>query len=105
MATNLPNPKELTASMKIDFSIVGGKEMNLADFTEFEIMLGESLLTPGLQSSVSVNSYMHSIPFKNLDLFKNAVLRVEIKRDILKKYGITNELKIIQRIYRLENRT
>jgi hypothetical protein len=105
MTTNLPNPDELVASLQIDFSIPGGKEINLSDFTEYEVMLGESLLTPGLQTSVSINSYMHSIPEKNLDLFKNSVLRLKINRQILEKYGIQTGMDVIQRVYRLENRS
>lgn len=104
MTTNLPNPDELVASMEISFTIPGGKEINLTDFTEYEIMLGESLLTPGLQTSVSINSYMHSIPPKNFDLFKNSVVRIKINRQILEKYAIQTGMELIQRVYRLENR-
>jgi hypothetical protein len=105
MPSNLPSPAELLASMEIDFAITNGREFNMSDFTEFEVMLGESLLTPGLQTSVSVNSYMHSIPIKDLDMFKNSVLRIKINRPILEKFNIATGMEVIQRIYRLENRS
>jgi hypothetical protein len=105
MPSNLPNPAELLAAMEIDFAITNGREFNMSDFTEFEVILGESLLTPGLQTSVSVNSYMHSLPIKNLDMFKNSVLRIKINRPILQKFNIATGMEIIQRVYRLENRS
>jgi hypothetical protein len=105
MPSNLPSPAEILASMEIDFAITNGREFNMSDFTEFEVMLGESLLTPGLQTSVSVNSYMHSIPIKDLDMFKNSVLRIKINRPILEKFNIATGMEVIQRIYRLENRS
>ncbi len=107
MTINLPDPEEILAKLDISFSIPGnrGKNMTLTDFTEYELILGESLLTPGLQTSVNINSYMHTLPIKDLDLFKNAVIRVKIDRPILQKYGIQTGLEVIQRVYRLENRT
>jgi hypothetical protein len=105
MPSNLPNPAELLAAMEIDFAITNGREFNMSDFTEFEVILGESLLTPGLQTSVSVNSYMHSLPIKDLDMFKNSVLRIKINRPILQKFNIATGMEVIQRVYRLENRS
>jgi hypothetical protein len=105
MTTNLPDPIELVASMEINFAVPNNRgEINLTDFTEYEVILGESLLTPGLQTSVNINSYMHSLPIKDLNLFKNSVLRMKINRPILERYGIQTDLEVIQRIYRIENR-
>lgn len=105
MTTNLPDQDELLAKMDISFIIDGGKDINLTDFTEYEVMLGESLLTPGLQTSININSYMHSLPPKDLDRFKNSLVRIKLDRKILDRFGIKTDLEVIQRVYRLENRT
>ena len=105
MTTNLPSSEELLAAMDITFTIAGGKAVNLTDFTEYEVMLGESLLTPGLQTSININSYMHSLPPKDFDQLKNSLVSIKLDRKILGRFGIQTGLEVIQRIYRLENRT
>lgn len=77
---------------------------NLNEVTPVEVILGESLLTPGLQTSVRVHSHVHSIPIKNLDDFKGAVLGISIKRDVLKEFNIQHTMEVSQRLYRLDMR-
>ena len=48
--------------------------------TVMEVVLGESLLTPGLQTSVRVHSAMHRLPAKNLDEYKNSIMSIFIDR-------------------------
>lgn len=96
-------------SIFADFDVRFGPEsgsLNLEDFTIQKVMLGESLLTPGLQTTVVAHSYRHSITptLKNYDPFKNAIVNINIKRDFLQKFNKAHELDVIQRVYRLENR-
>lgn len=94
------------ADFDVKFSPTSGT-LNLEDFTIQKVMLGESLLTPGLQTTVVAHSFRHNIvPFpKNHDTFKNAVVNINITRDFLTKFGKMPSLDVVQRVYRLENRT
>lgn len=76
----------------------------LNEVTAREIMLGESLLTPGLQTSVKMHSYIHAIPNKNFDNYKNAIVNIGLKRKILEKMGRVSSMDINQVVYRLDNR-
>ena len=79
-------------------------EYNMYDITVREVILGESLLTPGLQTSVKVHSYIHRLPPKNLSIFKNKSIRVLTERPILAKFGIDPTFEINQTVYRIDNR-
>jgi hypothetical protein len=68
-----------------------------------EVILVESLLTPGLQTSVKLQSYMHD-PNKFLEDFKNKNIIIEVVKPILLDYGFDDVMKIKQRIYRLDSR-
>jgi hypothetical protein len=68
-----------------------------------EIILVESLLTPGLQTTVKLQSYLHD-PNKYLEDFKNKNIKISIIKPILKDYGFEDELRVKQRIYRLQER-
>lgn len=76
----------------------------LRDFTIKEIMLGESLLTPGLQTIIKAHSYIHNNPVKNFDLLKGTDVQIDLERKILAKFGIQSRMSINQTIYRLDNR-
>ena len=72
-----------------------------------EVILGESLLTPGLQTSVKVHSYIHNIvggQVKNFDKFKSLNLIITLNRPINKTYGVQSSLNIRQKIYRVDER-
>lgn len=73
-----------------------------------EIVLGESLLTPGLQTSVRVHSAIHEISesrqVKNLDEFKNTIMSITIDKPILQKFNIQRNMQVVQTTYRLDNR-
>ena len=57
------------ASVRIE---VAGASVELLDqSTPKEIILGESLLTAGLQTSIRYQSYMHVVPPRNIDDFKD----------------------------------
>lgn len=69
-----------------------------------EVILGESLLTPGLQTSVVVNSYHQELPIKNLDEFKNTPVIIELERPILEAFDLPTKMTISQVVYRMDNR-
>jgi hypothetical protein len=69
-----------------------------------EIVLGESLLTPGLQTSVRVHSYHHNLPIKVLDIFKNSPISITIDKPINDRYDQPRKMEIKQVTYRLDNR-
>lgn len=96
------NEDELLATFKLKFSV---SENILTEFTPMEIYLGESLLTPGLQTSVVVHNHVHHLPIKNLDEFKGADIEIDILRPILQKFGLIPSMQVKQTVYRLEKRT
>jgi hypothetical protein len=69
-----------------------------------EIMLGESLLTPGLQTSVHVHSSINELPVKDLDLFKNTLMSIDIEKSLLAKFRLPTTMNVRQTTYRLDNR-
>ena len=69
-----------------------------------EIMLGESLLTPGLQTSVQVHSAYHELPIKNLDLFKDTRIQIGLYKPILERFNLPTTMGVEQTTYRLDNR-
>jgi hypothetical protein len=84
-------------------------DVNVPDETVFEItpqevILGESLLTPGLQTTVTVQSYYHNLPIKVLDNFKGKTISISLNRPVLAKFGYPSTMEVQQTIYRLENR-
>lgn len=98
---NLPDYGDILTNIIIGFS---SGQSNLQDFTVKEIMLGESLLTPGLQTSIKVHSYLHNVPNKDFDLFKGSSVGIELERKVLENYGIQSKMDINQVVYRLDSR-
>lgn len=82
----------------------GVDETLLWQVTPMEIILGESLLTPGLQTAVRVHSYFHNLPIKDLDGYKGAPINISLERPILEQFGITPTMNIAQTVYRIDNR-
>ena len=72
--------------------------------TPHSITLGESLLNPGLQTTVEFQSYLHTLPPKNWDLLKGKPISIKIEKPILQKFGINPNMLVVQKIYRLSNR-
>lgn len=95
------DPKILST---VSISVPGASQGLVTDLTVREVNLVESLLTPGLQTSVKLHNFIHSSPNKNLDEFKNKMVDIEIERPILADYGFKPLMKVKQRIYRLSNR-
>jgi len=91
-----------TTSFEISFN--GTNDPLFADLSAKEITLTESLLTPGLQTSITFHSFFHNPTIKVLDNFKSSVADIKIVRPILGNFGMMDTLELSTRIYRLENR-
>ena len=82
----------------------------LADqITVEEIILGESLLTPGLQTMVRVHNSIHEInekkQVKNLDEFKGSTMSIIMDKPINAKFpGVPRAMQVSQTTYRLDSR-
>lgn len=74
------------------------------DVTAAELILGESLLTPGLQTSLRVHSYSHNLPVKNLDVYKGSSMEIVLTRPVNSRYGINPQMRVSQITYRIDNR-
>mgnify|MGYP003339588044 CR=1 FL=1 len=82
----------------IDFDIGGLDMPEMRQLTVKEIVLGESLLTPGLQTTVTLQSLIYLPSGKNFDKFKNKPISFTLERD---GGGV---LPVNQQVYRLDNR-
>lgn len=109
MATPLPQSTSEEAtitraytSFEIDFN--GTNDALFADLSAKEITMTESLLTPGLQTSITLHSFFHNPTIKVLDNFKTAEVTITITKPILGDFGYTPGLKTGCRIYRLSDR-
>jgi hypothetical protein len=72
-----------------------------------EVILGESLLTPGLQTSVRVHSSIHELPVKNLDEYKDttkiiipAYIAKQIVLDLMSGDSAKSQLTILYDMYK-----
>lgn len=109
---NVNTPTAGEAKVNITVGFDGVDEQNSREVSVREVTLGESLLTPGLQTSVLLNSFLHASPDsagevgppKNFDDFKNKIMDIRIERELLKDFGMQSILDVSQRIYRLSDR-
>ncbi len=108
---NIPTEADIRTTLEVEF--IGIKPENAADVSIREAILSESLLTPGLQTSVVLDSHLHvSIksstelhPTKNFDDFKQKIMNIRVTRPLLReRYGLEDTMDISQRIYRLDGR-
>lgn len=82
------------------FTIMGA-DADLEQTTIKEITLAESLTTPGLQTSVVLQSHIYTRNNKNFDNFKNAPINFTLRRD----GDAAGDLIVNQQVYRLDNRS
>jgi hypothetical protein len=94
------NHEAAKAQVKVAFNV---SEVLMRELSVVEVILVESLLTPGLQTSVKFHSYLH-YPNKMLDAFKNKTMGIRIERPILKEFGFDDQMDVRQRVYRLDSR-
>jgi len=69
-----------------------------------DVNLTESLLTPGLQTSITVHSKINNSFRRNLNDYYGKNIQVSVKREILKDTGHKSTFDTQQKIYRLSNR-
>lgn len=91
-----------TTSFEITFD--GVNDPLFRDLSAKEITMTESLLTPGLQTSMTFHSFFHNPVIKVLDNFKSSVANIRVVRPILDSFNMMSELNVSTRVYRLENR-
>lgn len=110
--TNIPTDFDIRTQLDVQFENID--PANALEITVREVVLSESLLTPGLQTSVLVDSFKHvtalsnseEAPPKNFDDFKSKIMNIRISRPLLSEYyGIPDTLNVSQRIYRLDRRS
>jgi hypothetical protein len=80
---------------------IGGQQFK--DMTVKEVILGESLLTPGLQTAVTLQSYVYSDVAKNLTAYKNQELEIEMSTQASQEDS--ENMYVNQKIYRIDNRS
>lgn len=97
------NSSYFATSFNVDFSN-NLSDVLFRDLSIEEINLTESLLTPGLQTSVKLHSFFHNKEIKNLDTFKSAIMDITVNRPILNDFKYQSSLGISSRIYRLDSR-
>jgi hypothetical protein len=89
---------------KIKIECPGVSPSLLEQVTPAEVTLGESLLTPGLQTAVRCQSYFHNIPIKDLNQFRNTKININIERPSLARSGIHTTMDVSNTLYRLDKR-
>ena len=107
---NIATLQDSKVNLAVSFEDVD--EQNTREINIREITLGESLLTPGLQTSVLFNGFLHASPNnkgevgppKNFDDFKNKKMEIYIERPLLESFNMDSLMKVSQRIYRLSDR-
>lgn len=89
------------ANFTIEFDISNPDNIN--QFTPREIVMMESLLTPGIQTSISADSFLHN-PIKDYNDFKNKTVKIKIVKPNLAYYDMNTTMDVEATIYRLQNR-
>lgn len=92
------DPKFTQALVSINDFDIGGMIDGFPQLTIKEIVLGESLLTPGLQTSVTIQSALYTGQYKNFDAWKNQNISFTLERE-----G-NHILPVLQKVYRMDNR-
>lgn len=103
MAETFEKLKKYVTSFEVDFSGPLGVPL-FFDLSATDITLTESLLTPGLQTSISFQSYSHNPIIKDLDSFKQAIADITITKPVLANFGYPDVLELSTRIYRMSDR-
>lgn len=102
---DIPDP--ILTTIQIEFPDLPDPHL-LDNMTPQEVLLGESLLTPGLQTTIKVQSDIFRLiegeKIKNLDDFKGGRVILKMERPILEKYGYPTKMTVDQITVRLDNR-
>ena len=103
-AATLGDPNRYLTSMVA--AIVGADNELITEVTINEVSFTESLLTPGLQTTVYLQDTIHTEWFRNLDNYRGKFLEIKATRNILSEYKefTRHDFFTRQQIYRLSNR-
>lgn len=85
--------------------ISGIDDADVTNWNNYDLYMGESLKTPGLQTTVRIQSANHTLPVKNLDKFKGQSLNITLHRPSLSRFNLPDTLEVSQTIYRIDRRT
>ena len=85
-------------SLRVD-TIIGIGNETFSDIVAKEVILGESLLTPGLQTAVTINSWVYGNPIKVWSSYKNQPLTLSMVRP-----ATGDNMEVSQKVYRIDNR-
>ena len=90
-----------------EVSIEGSSDNIISDTSWTNIILAESILTPGLQTSIKFQSYTDLLPIKNFDDVKGLPISIYIKKPSLADapYYLPFDKTIVQTLYRLGGRS
>lgn len=96
---------DVPIQFKTDFKVgITGDQKIFDEVSVNEITLTESLLTPSLQTRLSIQSYRHVGYVKDWDKLANEDMIIEITRPRLKELGFPHEMKVQQKVYRVSER-
>ena len=96
------NDDELYTSF--DIEVQGVDEGLFQDLTPMEITLGESLHTPGLQTSIRVHSYLHKSTAASFEDLKGKNIDILVNKQVLSSFRLPTSLQTTPVIYRLDRR-
>lgn len=102
---NVTDPTDETLLTYVDVAIAGADASIVSDISWVQLVLAESILTPGLQTALKVQNNSNFLGGKNFDSIKGLPLNLSIKRPSLAKYGFPTTLDISQTLYRLGGRS
>jgi hypothetical protein len=112
MTDNKPDPSDFLTDLRVD--IDGISPDLVQELIINEVSMTESLLTPGLQTTLFVQNRVNSETVKNLNRFSNRDATIRLSRPIISALygnkkrpdgaGYVDFLETKQRIYRLSNR-
>lgn len=98
MAVSLNAPGGSYDKLRVDAQIQIGSE-TFSDITVKEIVLGESLLTPGLQTAVTIQSFVYADQPKIWGSYKNQPLSISMNQQ-----ATSYNMLVSQLLYRIDNR-
>jgi hypothetical protein len=91
--------------LRIELEVEDVDKNLFKDVSVKEVILGESLLTPGLQTAVTLQSAVHTMPPKKWNELKNKKLKIKLDRPGLTRHGFQyTQLEIENMIYRMDKR-
>lgn len=106
MEDNKPGPEDFLTNLQVQ--IDGVPDALIQEFSVNEVSMTESLLTPGLQTTITVQSKVNTEEAKDLSKFANREVTIAARRPIITKLFPNNNyvdsLLTTQRIYRLSSR-